>query len=62
MATTNDRPWYDIEAESLIDVALADAEREYCSETGDQFWTCGFTDRFEGWLERNGESDLALLA
>jgi hypothetical protein len=61
MATTN-RQWWDIEAESLIDVALADAEREYCSQTGDKFWSSGFTSRFEEWLERNGEGDLALLA
>jgi hypothetical protein len=56
------KPWYDIEAERLMDVALADAEREYCSETGDEFWASGFTDRFEQWLARNGERDLALLA
>ena len=56
------KPWYDVEAERLIDVALADAERAYCSETGDTFWASGFTTRFEEWLERNGGADLALLA
>jgi hypothetical protein len=62
MATTKSTHWWDIEAESLIDVALADAEREYCAETGDKFWSSGFSDRFEEWLARNGESDLALMA
>lgn len=51
MAATESKPWYHVEAESLIDVALAEAERAYCSETGDKFWARGFTSRFDEWLE-----------
>ena len=50
--------WYDVEAEDLIEVVLADAEQTYCFETGDKFWACGFTSRFEQWLDRKAGSDL----
>ena len=58
MATITGKPWYDVEAESLIDVALAEAERTYCAETGDEFWSRGFTSRFEQWLDQRAGAAL----
>jgi hypothetical protein len=59
MANTKRAHWYDVEAEEFGDVALADAERAYRSESGDKPWAFGFVQRFEAWLERSARTRFA---
>jgi len=58
MASEKRKRWYDVAAEEFGDLARADAERVYRSETGDKSWARGFTSRFEAWLERNARAEL----
>lgn len=58
MAKTKSTHWSDVDAEDLVDFALADAERAYRSETGDKPWARGFIERFEVWLERSAGAGL----
>jgi len=59
MAKTKTAHWYDVQAEDFGDVALADAERAYRSESGDKPWAFGFVQRFEAWLEGSARAGLA---
>jgi hypothetical protein len=59
MSTTKSTHWCDHELDDFADVALADAERAYRSESGDKPWSFGFVQRFEAWLERNVQAGLA---
>jgi hypothetical protein len=61
MAQSRNTPWYDVAAEAFGEVALAEAERDYRSESGDKPWAFGFVQRFEDWLARNARPGLAPL-